>query len=222
MFTGLIETTGDLKEISRLHHGLTLGIAPRRADFHTAAGASVSVSGACLTVERIGGGVVFFTAVAETLARTTLNQARVGDTVNLERALPVSGRLEGHFVLGHVDGVGQIMFQRREGESMVCGIRVPDATRRYMVEKGSVAIDGISLTIAGYRDDLIEIAFIPFTLEHTTMSGKRVGDFVNVESDVLARYIAGGVEAPIGKPAASDGSDAGGATILDLLERSGF
>jgi len=212
MFTGLIETTGELTEILRQSSGMVFGVKPGIRPFATVPGASISVNGACLTVESIAGEVVFFTAVGETLARTTLQKARVGDRVNLERALPVNGRMEGHFVLGHVDGVGAITFQRRNGNSMVCGIRAPEATRPYMAEKGSVAIDGISLTIAGYQDGEIEIAFIPYTLEHTSMARKRVGDEVNVECDVLARYIARWAQT----------ETRGEGSIIDLLERSGF
>jgi riboflavin synthase len=221
MFTGLIETTGVIKDLRRSRQSLILGITPRALDFNVSIGASVAVNGACLTLESVSGDMLMFTAVRETLSRTTLAKANRGDSVNLERALPASGRLDGHFVLGHVDGVGIIIADSRQENAVVRSIRAPAETQKYMAEKGSVAIDGISLTIARRRDGEIDISFIPYTLEHTTMALKRPGDEVNIECDVLARYCARLLE----NDNRSSGNDQGvarGNSILDVLERSGF
>ena len=222
MFTGLIETTGELTQIRRLGRGMAFGVIPRMQPFATEAGASVSVNGACLTVESISGDVVFFSAVSETLACTTLSKARVGDRVNLERALRVGGRVEGHFVLGHVDGIGVISFLRRDGNGMACGIRPPEGVMRSLAEKGSVAVDGISLTIAKCKEDEMEIAFIPYTLRHTCMPRKRMGDEVNIECDVLARYAARYLQTAGDVSAVQPHAPAGSGSLFNLLERSGF
>mgnify|MGYP001559859760 CR=1 FL=1 len=222
MFTGLIETTGVIEDLRRSEKSLLLGISPQLQGFDVPIGASVAVNGACLTVESISGTLLMVTAVNETLRRTTLAKARRGDNVNLERALPVSGRLDGHFVLGHVDGVGVIVSEGRQENGMVRSIRVPAGTQKYMAEKGSVAIDGISLTIARSLDGEIEISFIPHTLQKTTMALKRPGDEVNIEVDVLARYLARLVDSN-GPPAQdSPYADPRTGSILDKLERSGF
>lgn len=223
MFTGLIETLGVLKDIRRAEKSLMLEIAPKMSGFDVSIGASVSINGVCLTLESVAGNRLFFTAVYETLNRTTLKNARIGDSVNLERALKASGRFDGHIVLGHVDGIGSITKDQREGDSVVKSIMVPEDLATLLAEKGCVALDGISLTIAQVQDEIIEISFIPHTLKKTTMGQKTVGDKVNVECDVLARYVArrlnyhlkndGETGFPIPGPHNS---------LLDRLERSGF
>jgi riboflavin synthase len=189
VFTGLIETQGTVRAITSRQGGALLAVSPGLDDFEVPVGASVAINGACLTLERREKHVCVFTAVQETLRRTTIGGLRVGDQVNMERALRLSDRLDGHVVLGHVDGVGTIVSDRHEGESLVRTIEVPQALRMYMAEKGSVAIDGISLTIASGSDGRIALALIPHTIANTTMAIKRVGDKVNVECDVLARYL---------------------------------
>jgi riboflavin synthase len=223
MFTGIIETTGILKDVRRAENSLILGIAPEMTGFDVAIGASVSVSGACLTLESVAADRLFFTAVYETLNRTTLKNARVGDAVNLERALRASDRFDGHMVLGHVDGVGSIISDRREGNGTMRSIGVSKDLMALMAEKGSVAVDGISLTIAQVHDDVIEISFIPHTLKRTTMGQKAVGDKVNVECDVLARYVARKLNYHL-ESAGKAGFQGTGprGSLLDALERSGF
>jgi len=190
VFTGLIETLGTVREVRPVSGSVRLAIASDMDGFEVPAGGSVSVNGACLTLESRQDALCRFTAVAETLRRTTLAGAQAGERVNLERALAASGRVDGHFVLGHVDGVGTITGWRHEGESVVCTVAVPTELMPFMAEKGSVALDGISLTIAASRAGSIDVALVPHTLVRTTMSVKRPGARVNIECDVLARYLA--------------------------------
>lgn len=160
------------------------------ADFEVAIGGSVAIDGVCLTLERFGtDGQMFFTAVAETLRRTAFDRVVPGRRVNLERALRADGRLDGHIVLGHVDAVGRIVGDEDAGVSIVRTIEIPEELSPFMAEKGSVAVDGISLTIAGVGVNTISLSLIPATISKTTMSTKRSGDSVNIECDVMARYI---------------------------------
>jgi len=223
MFTGIIETTGVLKDVRRAEKSVTLGIMPEMITFDVSIGASVSINGVCLTLESVIDNRLFFTAVHETLNRTTFKNARIGDVVNLERALRASDRFDGHMVLGHVDGVGSIAGDRDEGNSIVRSIMVSKEIMALMAEKGSVALDGISLTIAQVHDDIIEISLIPHTLKKTTMGKKTVGDAVNVECDVLARYVARRLDfylGSAGKKSLSAAAPQG--SLLDRMERSGF
>jgi riboflavin synthase len=223
MFTGLIETTGTLKEVRRAEKSMLLEILPAMIDFEVAIGASVCINGVCLTLESVVGKSLFFTAVQETLYRTAFKNARCGDMVNLERALKASGRFDGHIVLGHVDGVGLIVSDRIEGNSVVRSIVVPQALGSLLAEKGSVALDGISLTIAKVENDTIEISFIPHTLKSTTMHKKKAGDAMNIECDVLARYVARMISYPLEHPRSADSpAILSQGSLLDTLERSGF
>ncbi|MBN1604082.1 MAG: riboflavin synthase [Chitinispirillaceae bacterium] len=189
MFTGLIECTGTVVSASRTGSNIVLGIKPCMKTFTTSVGASVAIDGACLTVERIEGSTSFFSAVLETLNRTTLQSVLPGRAVNMERALKIGDRLDGHFVAGHIDGVGTIVRDRDRNGSILRTIRVPEELNEFMAEKGSVAIDGISLTVASSGNCEISISCIPLTLQNTVLSQKKVGDYVNIECDVLARYI---------------------------------
>lgn len=220
MFTGIVETTGTIREIRTASQSLVLGIAPDSAPFEVAVGASVCVDGACLTLESQRGAVLFFTAVAETLSRTTLTTMHPGDKVNLERALLVSARLDGHFVLGHVDAVADIAADRAVGNSVVRTLRIPNSVAPFCAEKGSIAVDGVSLTIARAAANELDVSLVPFTLEKTTLARKRPGDSVNIECDVLARYILRLLET--GKIDKKNMGGAVGGSLADSLERSGF
>ena len=214
MFTGLIETLGAVVSITPSNAVHYIGVKPESANYPVANGGSVSVDGACLTLEREERGVLYFSAVAETMARTTLGLKRPGDKVNLERALALSGRLDGHFVLGHVDGVGRVRSRTDTDESAVYSVDVPEDCMHLMAEKGSIAIDGISLTIAAVCGNRVEIAVIPATLRATTLGKKRAGDRVNCEADVLARYVRT-ASARTAAPAPQE-------TLLAKMERAGF
>ncbi len=151
-------------------------------------GASVCVSGACLTVGRRSGARLEFRLVPETLRRTALGRLRAGDRVNLERSLRYRGRVDGHFVAGHVDAVGRVTGARREGNGVRLTVAAPARFMRYVAVKGSVAVDGVSLTVARVGRSSFEIALIPHTLRVTTLGALRSGSRVNLEADLLARY----------------------------------
>jgi riboflavin synthase len=218
VFTGIIETIGTVREVTAGGPAVHIGVEPGTAEFSAEPGASVSVDGACLTVEFSRGGMLYFTAVRETLSRTTLADLRVGDVVNIERALALSGRLDGHFVLGHVDAVGAIVSDKSDGVALVRTVRVPPDVARFCAEKGSVALDGTSLTITRAAGTEFAVSLVPFTMQRTALARKRPGDRVNVECDVLARYIARLAETG---GAAAAGQEPRG-SLLDTLERSGF
>lgn len=152
-------------------------------------GDSISVNGVCLTVRRIAGNELTFDAVEETLAKSNLGRLRSGDPVNLERSVSANRLFGGHFVLGHVDGVGTVAsFDSRPGAATLV-IRAPEEVMRYVVPKGSIAVDGISLTVASCEADRFCAALIPHTIESTTLGRKRPGDAVNLEADILGKYV---------------------------------
>jgi riboflavin synthase alpha subunit len=213
MFTGLIETLGTVTSLTRNRGVWSIGIKPDVAGFDVASGGSVSVNGACLTLETVRDGSLFFSAVPETLERTTLGAARQGSRVNLERSLKVGDRLDGHWVLGHVDGMGKVRRVLREGGGARYTIEAPRRCAPFLAEKGSVAIDGISLTIAASEGGTVEIAVIPATLRATTLGARQAGDMVNVEADVVARYL-------FAMRNATDGP--GGEKLGSKMERLGF
>ena len=218
MFTGLVETMGSVAAVRFYGESVELCVKPDMTPFEVQLGASVAIDGVCLTLEKFGGGgELFFTAVSETLKRTTLARPNVGRRVNLERAMPASGRLDGHIVLGHVDGKGRIVCDEHVGVSVVRTIEVPAQLEMFMAEKGSVAIDGISLTIAKSVGRNISLSIIPATAAKTTMSIKKPGVEVNIECDVLARYLYKMVKSG-GLNAEKSGDD----SLLQKMERLGF
>jgi len=187
MFTGIVRECGRVVSADRNGAGVHLRIAAGEAA-QAAPGDSIAVSGCCLTVTAADGEALEFDAVPETLARTTLGALGPGAEVNLEPALRAGEPLGGHFVQGHVDGRARVSALDPEGEGARLRLQLPAELQRYCVEKGSVAVDGVSLTIAELYDDGVEIALVPFTLEHTTLGGLGPGDEVNVEVDLLAKY----------------------------------
>lgn len=152
-------------------------------------GDSISVNGVCLTVAQKEGTRIVVDLSTETLERTTLGGLRVGERVNLERALRLSDRLGGHIVTGHIDGVGWVTEVKREGDFLRLRIKLPKEASRYVVEKGSIAVDGVSLTVNEVKGEEIELALIPYTLEKTTLEERKKGDRVNVEADILGKYV---------------------------------
>lgn len=155
-------------------------------------GQSVALNGVCLTVTGISKTACTFDVIAETMKRTSLGGLAEGDAVNIERSLRASGRLEGHFVLGHVDGVGRIRRISRDPGEVRVGIALPRGLARYVVPKGSIAADGISLTVTGIRGATASVSLIPHTLKTTNFGGKREGDPVNIETDILGKYALAG------------------------------
>ena len=193
MFTGIIEGTARVLEIgksrgsrSSMRMGLALGGLSRGMKL----GDSLAVNGTCLTVRKLGKGNAEFEMIGETVKRTSLGSLRAGDKVNVERSLRSDGRIEGHFVLGHVDGVGHITAIRKMKNQVDIAIRIPSSLTRYVVEKGSITVEGISLTVVEIKGSGLTISLIPHTMEITNMSYKAVGDKVNIEADILAKYIA--------------------------------
>ncbi len=189
MFTGLIETLGSITSITHSGHSITLTIKPESEVFSVPLGGSVAVNGSCLTVTHATQTELRFTAIKETVSRTTLHILKKGDKVNLERAMRLSDRLDGHLVAGHVDGVGTIAHDTQDGSQLLRKIKIDPSLARFCAEKGSICVDGISLTIAQSGPDFFSIAIIPHTLSHTTLAFKKVNDLVNIECDLVARYI---------------------------------
>jgi riboflavin synthase len=189
MFTGIIEQVGVVASFIRGQQSAKLMIAAARIFDDLKVGDSVAVNGACLTVSHERRGFAEFDLSAETLKKTTLGDLRIGDKVNLERALLVSGRLGGHLVTGHIDGLGEIRSKVARAEGVELQFSVPSDLLRYLVAKGSIAVDGVSLTVADFYDGLLTVAIVPQTLKATNLSQRSVGDRVNLEVDILSKYI---------------------------------
>lgn len=190
MFTGLVEDVGTLVRADRRDGALELVVRPKQIDVAAVSvGESICHDGVCLTVTEVGRGAYTVVAGAETLARTTLSAARIGGRVNLERALRVGDRLGGHWVAGHVDGTGELVAQRDEGSNLVLDVRATDAVMRYVVVKGSIALGGVSLTVNTVDGDTFSVAIIPHTRQHTTLGDLRVGERINLEADILGKYV---------------------------------
>jgi len=189
MFTGLVEGIGKVQELSRFGEDLSMTISPLFDVPDIRIGDSISVDGVCLTVNRVGQGSFRLDVSAETLSRSTLAGIKVGDEVNLERALRVTDRLGGHLVSGHVDGVGRILRKEQRQRSWVLRFGVEETLLRYVIEKGSVAVDGISLTVNRFDDQGFEVNIIPQTGKETGILKKKVGDPVNIETDLIGKYV---------------------------------
>jgi riboflavin synthase len=191
MFTGLVADLGVVERVTPRQGGVRLTLRPRALPVDALVlGESIACSGACLTVVERGGGLVSFDAVPETVSRTTVGAWRPGTKVNLERALAVGDRLGGHLVQGHVDVVGEILVRRPEGQGARLTISLPAAIAPLVAEKGSIAVDGVSLTVASAGRDRFDVALIPETLARTTLGEAGPGTKVNLEADVLARHVA--------------------------------
>jgi riboflavin synthase len=190
VFTGLVEDTGVVARADRRSDALVLAVRPKRIPLgELVIGESICHDGTCLTVTEIGRETYSVLAGAETLARTTLGNLRAGKRVNLERALRVGDRLGGHWVTGHIDGTGELATRRDLGANLVLGVRATPALLRYIVEKGSIAIAGVSLTVNGVDAETFSVAIIPHTREETTLGELAIGDRVNLEVDILAKHV---------------------------------
>jgi len=186
MFTGIVEELGQVLAVR--DHRLVVSCATVSAD--TQVGASLAVNGTCLTVVANDGESLAFDLSEETIARTSLRRLRPGDRVNLERPVTLAARLGGHVVQGHVDGQAEVVGIEPGGsDGARVRLRVPSSLRRYVVEKGSIAVDGVSLTVAELHDDGVSVALIPHTLAVTTLGSVRPGDPVNLEVDLIAKYV---------------------------------
>ncbi len=194
MFTGIVEETGEVLEVDDEKGGRRLRIGTTFDGL--SGGQSIAVSGACLTIEEFSDGEWFSVFLAtETVERTYLGAVEEGDGVNLERALPADGRFDGHFVQGHVDATAEVLDIQQEGDDWTYTFSIPEGEFGYIVEKGSIAVDGISLTVAACDEESFSVAIIPETHELTTLSEKEVGDPVHLEVDVVAKYVESLVDA---------------------------
>jgi riboflavin synthase len=189
VFTGIIRELGRVESLNGESAGIRLRVvAPVTASL-TAAGDSVSVNGVCLTAVDVEGGVLAFDAVPETLRRSSLSRLTEGGSVNVEPAVRAGEPLGGHLVQGHVDGIGRVLRLEPEGDGARLTVAVPQELLRYIVEKGSITVEGVSLTIAALAPDSFEIALVPHTLQATTLGSLARDDEVNLEVDVLAKYV---------------------------------
>jgi riboflavin synthase len=195
MFTGLVEHVGAIESIERGEAGARIRVDAGPLAEGLAKSGSIAVNGCCLTAVGISKKTFAADLSGETLRRTSLGEMKPGARVNLERPLTAMKELGGHFVQGHVDGVGRVARLEAEGANWWFAVQVPGELARYIAMKGSIALDGISLTVAGWRDGIVETAIIPFTYEHTNLSSLRVGDPVNIECDILAKYVERQMEA---------------------------
>jgi riboflavin synthase len=190
MFTGIVEEAGWAERIRNGPRSTELFIDPKKIGRAVRIGNSIAVNGTCLTVVEKRNGLLRFDVLNETLRRTNLGDVKPGTLVNLERPLRADGRFDGHFVQGHVDGTGVVRRYERSGADYVLEVKVPRPLMKYVVEKGSIAVDGISLTVAAVGKDWLRIWIIPHTHEITNLAARRVGDRVNLEADILAKYVA--------------------------------
>ena len=219
MFTGIIEGFGTIREIRPEGQGKRMTVD---ADFfleQTKIGDSICVSGACLTVVVIDGKRFTVDVSPETLAKTTFKSAKIGDRVNLERALRLSDRIDGHLVSGHIDGIGVVTLKQNMGNAIIVSFKVPEFISHYMIQKGSVAVDGISLTINNCGHDSFDVSIIPHTAKLTTIGFKKAGDLVNIETDMIGKY----VERFVGdKHHDEKRKETGNSINMEFLAKSGF
>ncbi len=189
MFTGIVETVGEIKELAKNDSSIKVSILPNLNFDDVKIGDSISVNGACLTVAELNGKILVFDIVRETLKITNLNTLEISKMVNLERAMLLSSRIDGHIVQGHIDGVGEIIDISTTKDNTEIFIRLNEKNSKNCIYKGSIAINGISLTIANIKKNIIKIAIIPHTLNNTTLNYVKIGDLVNIETDMLSKYV---------------------------------
>lgn len=208
MFTGIIEHQGTVDSLKLNPEGGRLTIHAPTVVAHLAVSNSIAVDGCCLTVVKLAADCFSADLSAETIRKTSIGEWKPGTRVNLEQPMTAGKEFGGHFVLGHVDTTGRVVRLEPEGENWWYGVEVPEAFAKYIVPQGSIAIDGISLTVARWNGRVAEIAIIPFTYQHTNIRGKKIGDAVNLEGDVLGKYVERYLEArSAAKPTGNLGID---------------
>jgi riboflavin synthase len=212
VFTGLVTEMGEVLSLRRRGTGAVLAVRAPAAARDAAVGDSIDVSGACLTVTSVSGEALVFDLSGETLSRTTLGGLRPGARVNIEPSLAASGKLGGHFVTGHVDAVGAIRRKARDGEMLSLTVEAPPEVAALLVEKGSVAVDGVSLTVVDVLGDAFTVVVVPHTAAVTTLGRKGAGDRVNLEADIIGKYVHRFLHERTGE------AD----TLLKTLAREGF
>ena len=189
MFTGIVEEVGTIRRLTETPNRCELELTASAVLEDTKIGDSIAVNGVCLTVVHIGSDWFTADVMPETLRRSNLGQLKSGSVVNLERAMAANGRFGGHIVAGHIDGTGKIQSMQSEGNAILVTIQAESALLRYIVEKGSIAIDGISLTVAKVTHDSFTVSLIPHTGKETTLLQHRPGEYVNLETDMIGKYI---------------------------------
>jgi riboflavin synthase len=212
MFTGIVEEVGRLRSLTVRERSAVLEVEGRAVLEGTKAGDSIATSGACLTVTRLSADRFWADAMPETVRRTTLGRKRPGDGLNLERALTLQSRLGGHLVQGHVDGVGVVVKVEHERGAAIVTLAAPANVVQVSVPQGSLAVDGVSLTIVDLEADVLTVSLIPHTVVATTLRGLRVGDEVNLEADLIGKY----VRAYLARPGSAQG------LTLEKLSEAGF
>lgn len=217
MFTGIIEEIGTVRRIERGAAGARLTIAAKTVLEGTELGDSIATNGVCLTVVSMTSDGFSADVMAESLRRSSLGALQTGSSVNLERAMPLNGRFGGHIVSGHIDGTGTIASQKREDNAVWVTVRAPAALLRYIVEKGSIAIDGVSLTVAAVDETSFAVSIIPHTGAQTILLDKKAGETVNLECDVIGKY----VEKLLAPYAPTDKAAPSGIT-MEFLAQNGF
>lgn len=215
MFTGIIEHLGTVDSLKLHTEGGRLTIHAPTVAPHLAIANSIAVDGCCLTVVALEGERFSADLSTETIRKTSMGEWRAGTCVNLEQPMTAGKEFGGHFVLGHVDTIGRVTRLDPEGENWWYGVEVPESFAKYIVPQGSIAVDGISLTVARWNGRIAEIAIIPFTYEHTNIRGKKVGDAVNLEGDVLGKYVERYLEARSGAKPVSN-------LTIEQLVQQGF
>jgi riboflavin synthase len=189
LFTGIVEELGEISGRQQFRDSIVLIIKGEKVMSGLKEGDSVAVNGVCLTVAKIFPAAFYADVMPETLRKTNLHELKNGEKVNLERALPVGGRFGGHFVSGHIDGTGKILAEKKEGNALLKKISAPAGVMSYIIPKGSIAIDGISLTVVEAEEDSFSVSLIPHTAKFTTLGYKKPGDKVNLEADLLGKYV---------------------------------
>jgi len=189
MFTGIIEDVGLIAGINKLEGRWEFSLKTTLQSATIKEGDSISVDGVCLTATKLSGNIFSVDVSLETLRLTTLKDKKTGQKVNLERAMSADGRFGGHLVTGHIDGIGTIANKRKEGDSVRLVVEVPPSLSRYIVGKGSIAIDGISLTVNEQRDNIFTVNIIPYTVSRTTIGEKNLRDVINIETDIIGKYV---------------------------------
>ena len=215
MFTGIVEEMGQVEGIQRGRQSAVLAIRAKTVLEGTKIGDSIAVNGVCLTVTTLSPGRFTADVMHETLDRSSLAQLKRGSAVNLERAMAADGRFGGHIVAGHIDGTGRITEVRKDDNAIWYTIQAAPQVLRYIVEKGSIAVDGISLTVARVETDRFAISAIPHTVAQTVLRDRKEGDLVNLETDIIGKYVE-----KLMTPAPE--SQASGGITLDFLARNGF
>lgn len=222
MFTGIVEELGYVRRVLPGAQAGKIVIQASTVLEGTKIGDSIAVNGVCLTVVQMGADEFTADVMPETLRKSGLGQLKTGDPVDLERAMPADGRFGGHIVSGHIDGVGRIVEVRAEQNARIVTIQAPQEVLALVVEKGSIAIDGISLTVAGVTPTTFSVSIIPHTAEQTVLLKKRAGDMVNLENDIVGKYVQKLLGDRQGGQAGSGGSGGSGGISLEYLQANGF